>query len=363
MSAVLQSDVVRIMNNPDALFELSLAEKWGDGLPLIPATDDRIEAMLAGTPHLSTDIVAAEVPPKQGVATVELIAINAVMAGCQSKHLPLVIAALEAIAKPAYNAFGLSTTTGSVASMLIVNGPRRDEMEINYRAGCLGGAIGRGSTTIGRAVQLCLRNIGGMRAGEGSRTVYGQPARVAGVCFGEWEERSGWPSLAMRRGYTREQEVVTVHGGMGTMALADMNTAVDRDLAYLIAKSIASPMGNLFCPLRTQGEAIVLINPMWAERFCKTFLEIESFQEYLFENAWQPIDFWPAPNQVYLRDCDRVDSRGRVHAVTRPDRIQPLICGGLGNLHSTILPSWGESEMQSCVTLRSADRPSSYNSR
>ena len=86
--------------------------------------------------------------------------------------------------------------------MLIVNGPIRDALHIDYRAGCLGGAAGRGSMTIGRAVSLCLRNIGGQRAGETSRTVFGQPARF-GLCFGEWEERSPWPSLAERRGFCR----------------------------------------------------------------------------------------------------------------------------------------------------------------
>lgn len=351
MSTVLQSEVIRVDNDPEALLALSLAEKWGDGLPLIPPTDERVERMLAGTPRLSTDIVA-DVPPKHGSATVELVAINAVMAGCEPRHLPLVIAALEAIAEPGYNGYGIGATTGPATAMLIVNGPLRDAMEINYRTGCLGGAVGRGSTTVGRAVQLCLRNIGGMRVGESSRSVFGQPARLGGLCFGEWEERSGWPSLAMRRGFTREQEVVTVHAGMGTMALTDTSTADDRHLAYLIAKSIASPMTNLYVPTRTNGEVLVLLNPLWAERFCKSFASIESFQECVYESAWQPIDFWPAPNQQYLRDSDRVDSRGRVHSVSRPDRIQPLVCGGLGNLHSTILPSWGESEMQSKPTLR-----------
>lgn len=351
MSAVLQSEIIEVTDDPEALLALSLEQKWGDGAPLIPPTAARVEAMLAGTPRLSTDIVVDEVPPKHGMATVELVAINAVMAGCEPKHLPLVIAALEAMSASSYNGFGLATTTGSAAPFMIVNGPLRDEMEINYRAGCLGGATGRGSVTVGRALQLCLRNIGGMRAGESTRSVFGQPGRF-GVCFGEWEERSDWPSLAMRRGFSREQEVVTVHGAMGTMALLDMNTADDRDLAYLLGKSIASPMSNLFMALRTHGEAVVLINPMWAKRLVKTFPAMESFQECLFESAWQPIDFWPVPNQGYFRERGRVDSKGRVHAVTAPDRIQPLVCGGLGNLHSTILPSWGESEMQSRETAR-----------
>lgn len=351
MNAVLQSELVQVENDPEAFYKLSLEQKWGDGSPLIPPTDERVEAMLAATSRASTDIVSDEVPPKHGIATVELVAINAVMAGCEPKHLPLVIAALEALARPAHNAFSLANTTGSAASYVIVNGPLRDEMEINYRAGCLGGATGRGSATVGRALQLCLRNIGGMRAGETTRSVYGQPGRF-GVCFAEWEERSEWPSLAMRRGFTREQEVVTVHGSMGTMALCDMNTTDDRDLAYMLGKSIASPMGNLYVPLRTHGEAVILINPVWATRLAKTFATMESLQECLYENCWQAIDFWPKGNQEILRDTGRVDSRGRVHAVTGPDRIQPLVCGGLGNLHSTILPSWGESEMQSCATVR-----------
>lgn len=353
MSAVLHNPIYRLRSDPDALLELSLAEKWGDGLPLFPPTDERVEAMLAATPRPSTEVVVPEVPPKHGVATVEVIAINAVMAGCEPKHLPLVIAALEAIAKPFYNGFGIGVTTSPVASMLIVNGPTRDEMGINYRSGCLGGADGRGSATIGRAVQLCLRNIGGMRAGESSRTVFGQPARLGGLCFGEWEERSDWPSLAMRRGFSRAQEVVTVHGGKGTVALADQNTEDDHDLAYLIAKSMAAPMGNLMLvPLFTNGEIVVLINPKWAERFGRTFPKIESFQEFLFENCWQPIELWPVKNQGYMHEGGRVDSRGRVYPVTRPDRIQPIVCGGLGGLHGTILPSWGESEMQSVATVR-----------
>ncbi|MDZ4802937.1 MAG: hypothetical protein SGI92_32660 [Bryobacteraceae bacterium] len=353
MSAVLQSSLIRVKNDPEALLELSLAEKWGDGLPLVPATDDRVEAMLAGTPRLSTDIVVSELAPRHGIATVEVIAINAVLAGCQPKHLPLVIATLEAMSKPFYNSFGHATTTSSVTPMIMVNGPLRDDMGINYRAGCLGGADGRGSATIGRAVQLCLRNIGGLRAGESSRTVFGQPARLGGLCFGEWEERSDWPSLAERRGYTRDQEVVTVHGGKGTMALANQNSEDDHDLAYLIAKSMASPMSNLLLvPRFTNGEIVVLINPKWAERFSKTFPKMESFQDYLFEHCWQPIETWRPTDQGYMREGGRVDSKGRVHAVTRPDRIQPVVCGGLGGLHGTILPSWGESEMQSQETVR-----------
>ena len=352
MSAVLQSAILKVKDDPSALIELSLEQKWGDGLPLVPPTDGRVEAMLAGTPRPSTDIVLAEMPPRASIATVELIAINAVMAGCEPKHLPLLIAAVEALGGPSLDAFGHAATTAPVAHMMVVNGPLRDEMGISYRASCLGGAAARGSVTLGRALQLCLRNIGGMRAGETTRSVHGQPARVVGLCFGEWEERSEWPSLAMRRGFRRDDEVVTVHGGMGTTSMLDVNTIDDRELAYLIAKNIATPGGNLYQTTRTPGEVLVVINPMWIERFEKTWPKIEDFQQYLFENAWQPAEFWPKSFQAIYRDHDRIDGKGRIHAVTGPDRIQPLIAGGLGNLHLTILPSWGASEMQSRATQR-----------
>ena len=143
-SVPLQSDSMMVTSDPDELFALSFTEKWGDGMPFIPPTDKRIEVMLKGTPRLPSDIVVAEVPPRHGTATVELVAINAVMAGCLPHHLPLVIAALEGTGEQAYNGFGLGTTTGPVTSFVLVNGPTRDTMEINYRAGCLGGATGRG---------------------------------------------------------------------------------------------------------------------------------------------------------------------------------------------------------------------------
>jgi hypothetical protein len=235
--------------------------------------------------------------------------------------------------------------------MLLVNGPSRDELAIDYRAGCMGGAAGRGSMTIGRAVALCIRNIGGQRAGETTKTVFGQPARF-GFCIGEWEERSPWPSLAARRGFTTDQDVVTVHGGKGTFPLADIHNDDARDLLYLIAKSIAFPLSNMFLGNVQNGEVVVAINPMWADRFGAEFPDVEELQGFLRENAWQPIDLWPVPNQEILRKKERVDADGRVHLVARPDQIVPIVCGGLGSLHAIALPSFGESQMQSHAVLR-----------
>jgi hypothetical protein len=351
VSAVLVSDQVEVAADPAALYELSLAEGWGDGVPLLPPTDEAVLALLDATPYAPDHVVGA-LPPQYGIATVELIAVNAAMTGCTPTAFPFVIAALEAMLVPEWNAFGLTTTTSSVFAMLLVNGPGRDAAEIDYRAGCMGGAAGRGSMTIGRSVSLCLRNIGGQRAGETSRTVFGQPARF-GLCFGEWEERSPWPSLAVRRGFPATDDVVTVHGGKGTFPLADIHNDDPRDLLYLIAKSIAFPLSNMFLSGNPEnGDVVVAMNPMWAERFGKAFPSAEDCQQYLWDHAWQPLAVWPEGNQQILREKGRVDEGDRVRLVASPAQIVPFVCGGLGSLHAVALPSFGESQMQSAAVLR-----------
>jgi hypothetical protein len=346
----LTSERVEVSADPRAQYDLAIAERWSDGVPMLPATDDAIAALLAATPY-PPDHALCVLPPSNGVATVELIAINAAMAGCEPAAFPFVIAALEAISEPEWNAFGLTTTTSSVGPMLLVNGPSRDDLAIDYRAGCMGGEASRGSMTIGRSVALCIRNIGGQRAGETTKTVFGQPARF-GFCIGEWEERSPWASLAERRGYAADQDVVTVHGGKGTFPLADIHNDDPRDLLYLIAKSLAFPLSNMYLGNAQNGEVVLAINPMWAERFAVAFPDVEDLQRFLRANAWQPIDLWPEPNRRILRGKGRVDPEGRVHLVARPDQIVPMVCGGLGSLHAIALPSFGESQMQSHAVLR-----------
>jgi hypothetical protein len=350
MSDVLASERVEVSADAEALYELSLDEGWGDGVPILAPTDERVLALLTATP-LAADYVVGALPPQYGVATVELVAVNAAMAGCRPEAFPHVLAALEALLVPEFNAFGLTTTTSSVFPMLVVNGPARAELGIDHRAGCMGGAAGRGSMTIGRAVSLCLRNIGGQRAGETSRTVFGQPARF-GMCFGEWEERSPWPSLAQRRGFDPADDVVTVHGGKGTYPLADINNDDPRDLLLLIAKSLAFPLSNMYLGGSGEnGEVVLAINPVWAERFAAPFPAVDGLQEFLWEQAWQPIDLWPGPNQEILRAKHRVDDDGKVRLVRRPDQFVPVVCGGLGSLHAVALPSFGESQLQSAKVM------------
>jgi hypothetical protein len=347
----LTSEPVEVPLDAREQYEFALREGWSDGLPLLPATDDAVEALLGCSPY-PADHALCVLPPVNGVATIELVAVNAAMAGVEPAAFPFVVAALEAIAEPEWNAFGLTTTTSSVFPMLLVNGPSRVDLGIDHRASCMGGAAGRGSATIGRAVALCIRNIGGQRAGDTTKSVFGQPARI-GFCIGEWEERSPWPSLAQRRGFDGSQDVVTVHGGKGTMPMADIHNDDPRDLLYLVAKSLAYPLANMYLGHQDHGEVVVAINPVWADRFATVFPDVDALAEFLRDNAWQPIDLWPEFNARLLRERGRVDDRGRVHLVSRPEQIVPFVCGGLGSLHAVSLPSFGESTMQSKAVLTS----------
>lgn len=341
----LAADRVVVDTDGEAIYELSLRDRWGDGLPLLAPTEERVRRLLAATPWHADDVICV-LPPKNREATIELAAVNAAMAGCAPEGFPYLVAALEAISVPEHNLYGLTTTTSSVVPMLVVNGPSRDRAGIDYGPGCMGGAAGRGSSTIGRALSLCLRNIGGQRVGDTSKSVFGQPARVSGLCFGEWEERSPWPSLAAQWGYGADADVVTAHGGKGTMPLADVNCDDARDLLYLIAKSLAFPLSNKFLtPIAGNGQTVLAINPMWAERFGREFPNLDDCKAFLHEHAWQPIDLWPAKNQAILYAKDRVDANGRVWLNARPDQIVTVVCGGLGNLHAIALPSWGDSEI------------------
>jgi hypothetical protein len=142
-----------------------------------------------------------------------------------------------------------------------------------------------------------------------------------------------------------------VHGGKGTMPLADIHNDDARDLLYLLAKSLAYPLANMFLGNADNGEVVLAINPMWAERFAVPFPDVEDMQAFLHEHAWQPLDLWPEANREILVRKGRTTG-DRVHLTARPDQIVPVVCGGLGSLHAVALPSFGESQLQSATARR-----------
>jgi len=196
----------------DDVAEFMFDQGFSDGLPLIPPTPERVMAMLAGT-HRGAQDVVAELPPHMGVATIEKIAINAVMAGCKPEYLPVVIAAIEAACTDEFNIHGVMATTMGATPVMVVNGPIRHRIGMNDSLGALGTG-NRANATIGRAVRLAIRNIGGARPGDTERSTLSNPMKFT-MCFAEREERSPWEPLHVERGFAREDSVVTLFAMTG----------------------------------------------------------------------------------------------------------------------------------------------------
>ncbi len=190
----------------DDIAEFMFDQGFSDGLPLIPPTAERVIRMLAGTPRAPQDIVAV-VPPNMAPVTVEKVAINAVMAGCRPEYLPVVIAAVEAVCTDEFNMHGVTATTMGASPVLVVNGPIRERIGMNMRLGALGTG-NRANATIGRALRLVVRNVGGARPGGVDRSTLSNPMKFT-MCFPEWEEGSPWEPLHVERGFKAGDSVVT----------------------------------------------------------------------------------------------------------------------------------------------------------
>jgi hypothetical protein len=199
----------------DAINRLYRERRWSDGLPIVPPTRDRVERMLQSTSRARYDVVA-RIAPGYGAATVERIAINAVMAGCDPAYLPVLIAACEAVAEPQFNLQGIQATTNPVAVWLVLNGPIARKLDVNAGLNCIGQGTWA-NATLGRAMRLVLQNIGGALPGDMDRATQGQPGKYT-FCCAENEGESPWDPLHVERGFEREASTVALEGSIGARA-------------------------------------------------------------------------------------------------------------------------------------------------
>ena len=214
---------------------------WTDGLPVVPPTEARVLRMLEGTTRAPDEIVCLA-PPNLVPCSVEKVAINAVMAGAKPEYLPVVLAALEAVCTDEFNMHGVLATTMAVGPVLVVNGPIRHQIGMNAGVNVLGQG-NRPNATIGRAVQLTVRNVGGGRPGEIDRSTQGNPSKL-GLCFAEDEEGSAWDSLAVERGFDPGTSTVTAFCGEGPRIIVDQQSRSPESLTRMLAdamRSVASP--------------------------------------------------------------------------------------------------------------------------
>ena len=225
---------VELGDNEDA-FEAMFERGWSDGLPMVPPTEKRVLRMLQGTTRDPAEVVGLA-PPNLIPLTVEKIAINAVMAGCKPEYLPVVLAAVEAALDPAFSLHGVLATTMFVGPVLVVNGPVRRQIGMNGKGNALGQG-NRANATIGRALQLIVRNVGGGRPQEVDRATLGNPGKYT-YCFAEDEEGSSWEPLAADFGVPRGTSAVTIFAGFGLQGIVDQKSRDPESLSRSMAESL-----------------------------------------------------------------------------------------------------------------------------
>jgi hypothetical protein len=226
-----------------------------------------------------------------------------------------------------------------VVEALLVNGPLRHRLGIPFGAGCLGGAEGP-APAIGRALRLVMRNVAGQRIGVTSQSVWGQPGRVAGIVFAEWEERSPWAPLADRRGVAGD--AVTVFGAMGTMNICDPLASTADELLTAVGRGINCPGVNGFLTGLPFSEVLVGLNPVWAEIIGRAYPDVAEVQRRLHATARLPLSDWPARHHPEFEAAGRVHD-GWVYLVGQPSQILVVVAGGMGALHAAALHSWGST--------------------
>lgn len=307
-----------------------------DGLPVIPPTRARVGRTLSAH-DLDPDEVVAELAPLFGRATWRDIAINAVMAGCSAEALPVVGAIAEALADDEFGLMSIATTTGSVAPLAIVNGPITQALAMNGG----GNALGPGNSanaTIGRAVSLLVRNIGGAKPGEFDMATLGQPAKYT-CCFAENESASPWPALHVERGFPADSGVVTVVAAAGFVEVADSCSEKPEDLAQTFAESMMIAGGLGKHALLGSGEPLIILPPDVARVFADAGCTKDDVKRLIYERAVMPLERLAPSVRAYLHELSG-PSVSKLRVAERPEDIVIAVAGGVG-AKAAYIPNWG----------------------
>ncbi|MFT4561950.1 MAG: hypothetical protein ACI9BW_001693 [Gammaproteobacteria bacterium] len=305
---------------------------WSDGLPVVPPTEQRVYRMLAGT-TMSSDHELGLVPPNLVPLTIEKVAINAVMAGCKPEYMPVIIAAVEAALDSAFCLHGLLATTWHSGPMVVVNGPIREAIGMNWQGNVLGQG-NRANSTIGRALQLIVRNVGGGRPQLVDQSTFGHPGKL-GFCFAE-DESTPWQTLGEQRGIAAGRSSVTLYSADGVQGVVDQNSREPQPLILSIAGTLRAVN---HVDISNASDAVIVVGPEHGR---------------VFDNAgWTKAQATAALHEALLvpakdlgmgtDDSDGTkplsSSNGLVPKF-RPEGLQLIRAGGDAGLFSAIIPGW-----------------------
>ena len=316
---------------------------WSDGLPLVTPTAERVSAMLAGTSRAPEEVVA-NVAPDLADCTVEKAAVNAVMAGCRPEYFPVVLAALTAVCNDTFNMHGMLATTMPVGPVFIVNGPIAREIGMNSGINVFGQG-NRANSTIGRAVQLIVRNVGGGRPGEVDRATMGQPGKV-GFCFAEIEGvagdgddgagGNGWGPLCTDFGFEPGANTVTAFPGEAPRSVVDQ---LSRDPESL-ARTMAAALNAIHHPKLVLGfDAILAVAPDHSRVFVDSGWTRQDTAERINELTRRPgAELVRGAGDIaegvpeFLAEADLPKFR--------PGGLHLVHCGGGAGLFSAVIGGW-----------------------
>ena len=322
---------------------------WTDGLPLVPPTEARVLRMLEGT-SMAADEVVALVPPNLVECTVEKVAVNSVMAGCRPEYLPVVLAALEAVCTDEFNMHGILATTMGVGPVLVVNGPITAEIGMNSGVNVLGHG-NRANATIGRAVQLVVRNVGGGAPGGVDRATHGSMSKL-GFCFAEDEVGSPWTTLAEDRGFSRSQDVVTAFCGEGPRIVVDQKSRSADSLVRMLAEGLLASVS----PRTVMGmDGLLVVSPEHMARFSDAGWDRQRFMEELGRHLVVEADGILAGTGG-IEEGLPPDLAGLTLPKFRPGGLLVVHAGGPAGLFSAIIGGWLNGPMGSEPTSREITR-------
>jgi peroxiredoxin len=300
---------------------------WTDGLPVIPPTPERVQAMLGGR---DPSRLLGEIAPSVARVTIERVAACAVLAGCRPEYFPVVVAAVQAVLEPAFNVGGQAVTTQPCGQVLIVNGPVRDAIGLNAAVGALGPGW-RANMTIGRALRLVVSLTGGGYPGRLDRSTLGNPGKI-GLCFAEDEEASPWEPLHVSRGFSESSSVVTVVGADAPLSISDHRSMGPLELTRVLGEAAAATWSPNWWPLG--GVSLFVICPEHARSFEQWGWSKRRVREEMFSVVARPagsLRWGETTPFVGAAPDDQL-----VRKWSSPDDIMLVVAGGEAGRYSAV---------------------------
>lgn len=342
--SVLRSRRIDVADREDDV-EMMFTRGWTDGLPVVPPTEERVLRMLTGT-NRAPDETVATVPPDLVDVTVEKVAIAAVMAGCLPEYLPWVLTAVGAVCNDEFNMHGLLATTMPVGPVIVCSGPGTRAIGMNSGVNALGQG-NRANSTIGRALQLVVRNVGGGRPGEVDRAAHGSPGKLS-FCFAEDDQHSPYGTLAGSFGVEPGVDALTVFAGEGPRCIVDQLSREPESLAGSLAANLQAMHHH---KLILAFDAILVMGPEHARVFADAGWDRDRI---LFELHMRLT--------TAASDLER-GAGGIAEGIPagmgdgelpkfRPDGLMLAFAGGGAGLFSALIAGWVNGEMGSTPVTR-----------